>query len=331
MIQLPLSRPRPLRRSASPAGRARRAAHCGPHRQRAAAARAPARPHPRPQRQPLQHPCLRRAARRARRHAPRDQPRRRRHLSRPRSAHRLPHLRSAQPAQSPTGGRLGPVDFVRLMEEALIRLCGGFGVQAGRICGLTGVWCGLAPAQLHRRKPAVRGRPQGERKIAAIGIHVARGVTSHGFAFNVTTDLRDFALINPCGLTGRPVTSLEDEMPGKSPSREPAQPRIHRASGGRAVWPHLQPADSGCRKPRRAPCPGASLRGKRARTFCPRRSRSRSSRPRIPGRRYATPDSSRDRAPAPHQGPAHSRLSPARLCGSTPTAAPHPRFIIRQD
>jgi lipoyl(octanoyl) transferase len=96
------------------------------------------------------------------------------------------------------GGRLGPVDFVRMMEEALIRLCSVYGVRAGRIAGLTGVWC---------------GEPPHERKIGAIGIHVARGITSHGFAFNVRTDLRDFQLINPCGITDRAVTSLELEVP----------------------------------------------------------------------------------------------------------------------
>jgi lipoyl(octanoyl) transferase len=112
------------------------------------------------------------------------------------------------------GGRLGPVDFVRMMEEALIRLCGMYGVAAGRIPGLTGVWC-------HQRwggpleqgcDAAGNGQQGGERKIAAIGIHVSRGVTSHGFAFNLTTDLRDFLLINPCGITDRPVTSLEREI-----------------------------------------------------------------------------------------------------------------------
>ncbi len=110
------------------------------------------------------------------------------------------------------GGRLGPVDFVRMMEEALIRLCGVYGVRAGRIAGLTGVWCGL-----HSNK---NGAPDDEssvtakaRKVGAIGIHVSRGITSHGFAFNVSTDLRDFQLINPCGITDKPVTSLELEIP----------------------------------------------------------------------------------------------------------------------
>jgi lipoyl(octanoyl) transferase len=120
-------------------------------------------------------------------------------------------LRSLRNAK---GNRLGPVDFVRQMEEALIRLCGEFGVQGGRICGLTGVWCHLRWGSPSNEScgTKVEEQPKGERKIAAIGIHVARGVTSHGFAFNVTTDLRDFALINPCGITDRPVTSLEREV-----------------------------------------------------------------------------------------------------------------------
>lgn len=120
-------------------------------------------------------------------------------------------LRSLRNAK---GGRLGPVDFVRLMEEALIRLCGAYGVRAGRICGLTGVWCHLrwgGPLDESCGRKA-SDPPQGEKKIAAIGIHVSRGVTSHGFAFNVTTNLRDFLLINPCGITDRPVTSLELEV-----------------------------------------------------------------------------------------------------------------------
>ncbi len=107
--------------------------------------------------------------------------------------------------RNPTGARMGPVDFVRLMEEALIRLCGGFGVRAARIAGLTGVWCGGALE--------AGGESGPERKIGAIGIHVARGITSHGFAFNITTDLRDFGLIVPCGIPDHAVTSLEQEMP----------------------------------------------------------------------------------------------------------------------
>jgi lipoyl(octanoyl) transferase len=106
------------------------------------------------------------------------------------------------------GGRLGPVDFVRMMEEALIRLCGVYGVRAGRIAGLTGVWCPADGSVSNERI----GR-ESERKIGAIGIHVSRGITSHGFAFNVSTDLRDFELIRPCGITDKAVTSLEREVP----------------------------------------------------------------------------------------------------------------------
>jgi lipoyl(octanoyl) transferase len=116
--------------------------------------------------------------------------------------------------RNPSGNRLGPVDLVRLMEEALIRLCALHGVPAGRICGLTGVWChprSGSPAN-ESCGEMKKDQPHGERKIGAIGIHVSRGVTSHGFAFNVTTDLRDFQLINPCGITDRPVTSLACEV-----------------------------------------------------------------------------------------------------------------------
>jgi lipoyl(octanoyl) transferase len=137
------------------------------------------------------------------------------------------------------GARLGPVDFVRLMEEALMRLCGEFQVHAGRICGLTGVWC--AP----RGSPAGGGLldescgtkasdpPAGEKKIAAIGIHVARGITTHGFAFNVTTELSHFLLINPCGITDRPVTSLEKEVTetAQIPSLETLAHRAARQFG----------------------------------------------------------------------------------------------------
>ena len=116
-----------------------------------------------------------------------------------------------------SGARLGPVDFVRRMEEALIRVCGVYGVRAGRIAGLTGVWCPADGRPLDESFASVRAG-----KIGAIGIHVSRGVTSHGFAFNVTTDLSDFQLINPCGITDRPVTSLAREVgdPASLPSLE---------------------------------------------------------------------------------------------------------------
>jgi lipoyl(octanoyl) transferase len=102
------------------------------------------------------------------------------------------------------GPHLGPVDFVRLMEEALILTCKDFGVPAQRICKLTGVW-------------TYAGGSIPEKKIAAIGVHVSQAVTSHGFALNVTTNLRDFALIVPCGITDKPVTSLELESPHDPP------------------------------------------------------------------------------------------------------------------
>ncbi len=97
------------------------------------------------------------------------------------------------------GPHLGAVEYVRWLEEALIRTCAEFGVLTQRICGRTGVW-------------TLAGGSIPEKKIAAIGVHISQGVTSHGFAWNVTADLRDFRLIVPCGIADCPVTSLEEEI-----------------------------------------------------------------------------------------------------------------------
>ena len=91
---------------------------------------------------------------------------------------------------------LGVVDYVRRLEEVLIRTCGDFEIETKRIAGLTGVWTESEP-------PA---------KIAAIGVHISRSVTSHGFALNVNTDLNYFNLIVPCGITAKPVTSMQKEL-----------------------------------------------------------------------------------------------------------------------
>jgi len=80
--------------------------------------------------------------------------------------------------------------YVRDLEEVMIRTCGGYGLHASRVAGLTGAWLDAD-------------------KVGAIGVRIARWVTSHGFALNVGTDLRPFELIVPCGIRGRGVTSLE--------------------------------------------------------------------------------------------------------------------------
>ena len=79
--------------------------------------------------------------------------------------------------------------YVRDIEEVMIRVCAHYGIEAGRIPGLTGTWVGAE-------------------KIGAIGIRISRWITSHGFAFNVTTNLDHFRLIVPCGIDDRGVTSL---------------------------------------------------------------------------------------------------------------------------
>ena len=83
--------------------------------------------------------------------------------------------------------------YVRDLEEVMIRLSAGYGLAAGRIAGLSGTWIG-------------------DRKIGAVGIRISRWITSHGIAFNVTTDLSYFDLIVPCGIADKSVTSLAREL-----------------------------------------------------------------------------------------------------------------------
>lgn len=108
--------------------------------------------------------------------------------------------------------RIGAVEFVRKIEESLIRTCGDLGVVTTRVPKLTGVWTETDP-------PA---------KIAAIGVHISRAVTSHGFALNVTTNLDYFKLIVPCGISDKPVTSLAQEMEHNSMSVQKAPPSLEQ-------------------------------------------------------------------------------------------------------
>lgn len=114
--------------------------------------------------------------------------------------------------------RLGAVDYVRRLEEVLIRACADFGIVTQRIAGRTGVWTNP-------------GGQIPEKKLAAIGVHISRFVTSHGFALNVSPDLKDFAWIVPCGIADRAVTSIEEEIDLEShhlPSLEEAANSVTR-------------------------------------------------------------------------------------------------------
>ena len=104
--------------------------------------------------------------------------------------------------------------YVRDLEEVLIRTAADFGIAAGRIEGLTGVW---VPSET----------TDGAEKLAAIGVRISRWVTSHGFALNVTTDLDQFKLIVPCGIDDRGVTSMT-RLLGSSPGLTPVAASVTR-------------------------------------------------------------------------------------------------------
>ncbi|HET8923473.1 MAG TPA: lipoyl(octanoyl) transferase LipB [Candidatus Acidoferrum sp.] len=118
--------------------------------------------------------------------------------------------------------------YVRMLEEAMIRATAEFGIQARREPGKTGVWVDVAE---NVSSLATRHSPLAtSEKLAAIGVHISRWVTSHGFAYNVSTDLRYFDLIVPCGIADRKATSLE-KLLGRNVETSEVGPRIARHLG----------------------------------------------------------------------------------------------------
>jgi lipoyl(octanoyl) transferase len=125
---------------------------------------------------------------------------------------------------TPEGKRktLGVIEFVRRLEEVLMRTCADFAIPTKRVPGLTGVWTAgdnsrfldSARNDKFEEGDGVEnpGPERREAKLGAIGVHISRFVTSHGFALNVNTDLSYFNLIVPCGITSKPVTSMQREL-----------------------------------------------------------------------------------------------------------------------
>jgi len=126
---------------------------------------------------------------------------------------------------APDGKRktLGVIEFVRRLEDVLMRTCADFAIPTKRVRCLTGVWTDPA-SQSSERSLSFRAEARNplsadaapnansEAKLAAIGVHISRFVTSHGFALNVNTDLSFFNLIVPCGIATKPVTSMQHEL-----------------------------------------------------------------------------------------------------------------------
>jgi lipoyl(octanoyl) transferase len=142
------------------------------------------------------------------------------------------------PSKSENRKTLGAVEFVRRLEEVLIRTCAELGIATKRIQGLTGVWTegtiesSTQPDPSTALRAGLRGRPSPhnpwsggrspEAKIAALGVHISRGVTSHGLALNVNIDLSFFNLIVPCGITSKPVTSIQKKLGHPLPMQDVA-------------------------------------------------------------------------------------------------------------
>lgn len=108
---------------------------------------------------------------------------------------------------------LGLKEYIHVLEEAVIRVCASYGIEAGRVKGATGVW--LAAGTPH------------ERKICAMGVRSSHFVTMHGLALNVNTDLRYFSYIHPCGFMDKGVTSLQNELGREVPMEEVADRLRH--------------------------------------------------------------------------------------------------------
>lgn len=118
--------------------------------------------------------------------------------------------------------------YVRSLEEAMIRATADFGIASKRVAGRTGVWVDV-PARSSAKNAIEEIKEveeiKEEEKLGAIGVHLSRWVTSHGFAYNVSTDLRYFDLIVPCGIAGKGATSLE-KLLGRGVDRNEVAPRM---------------------------------------------------------------------------------------------------------
>ena len=134
------------------------------------------------------------------------------------------------------GERYDVIEYLRNLEEVLIRTAADLGVEAARDPQNTGVWVG-------------------SNKIGAIGVKITRGITMHGFAFNVTTDLSMFTGIVPCGIQGRWVTSVQQETGRKHTVKEVAAiaaEHMGTVFGRPLVWTHPQALQESGRAPAEA-------------------------------------------------------------------------------